>query len=252
MKKYTKMNAKIFDQWINEGWKWGIPISDETYNRAKLGDFEVLLTPNKPVPKDWIGILKGKKVLGLASGGGQQMPIFQALGAEVVCLDISKKQLQTEKEFATKMGYHIELIEADMTNDLPFKDETFDMIFHPVSNVYVEHVEPVFKEAFRILKKGGVLLSGLDNGINFAFDETDGKLMFNLPFNPLKDKKQYDYMIKNDYGIQFSHSIENQIGGQLKAGFVLVDIYEDTNESGYLKDQNIPTFYATKAVKPLK
>src|SRR5690554_4216076 len=96
---------------------------------------------------------------------------------------------------------------------------------------------------------GGILLSGLDNGFNFAFDDEDGKILFDLPFNPLKDKEQYDYMVENDYGIQFSHTLEEQIGGQLKAGFILEDLYEDTNLSGYLHENNIPTFIATKAVK---
>jgi len=40
-----------------------------------------VLTPTKPVPREWFGDLKGKKLLGLASGGGQQMPIFTAAGA---------------------------------------------------------------------------------------------------------------------------------------------------------------------------
>ena len=49
--------------------------------------------------------------------------------------------------------------------------------------------------------------------------------------------------------MQFSHTAEEQIGGQLKAGFVLTDIYEDTNGEGRLHELNIPTFYATRAVK---
>src|SRR5690606_10240095 len=112
---------------------------------------------------------------------GQQMPIFAALGAIVTCLDYSDKQLESEKLVSEREGYSIELIKADMTEPLPFKDETFDFIFHPVSNVYIEKVEPVFKECYRILKKGGILISGLDNGVNFAFDEEDAKLLFPLP-----------------------------------------------------------------------
>ncbi|HHW79279.1 MAG TPA: class I SAM-dependent methyltransferase [Acholeplasmataceae bacterium] len=249
MKKYQEINAKMFDKWVKEGWHWGIPISHEVYKAAKLGNFKMYLTPKKPVPESWFPNLKGKKVLGLASGGGQQMPIFQALGAIVTCLDYSDMQLENEKLVANREGYEIELVKADMTKKLPFPDEIFDYIFHPVSNVYIEKVEPVFKECYRILKKGGILVSGLDNGFNFAFDSEDGKIMFPLPFNPLEDEEQYEFMVENDYGIQFSHTLEEQIGGQLKAGFILVDLYEDTNDSGLLHDFNIPTFTATKAVK---
>ena len=49
--------------------------------------------------------------------------------------------------------------------------------------------------------------------------------------------------------MQFSHTLEEQIGGQLRAGFTLVDLYEDTNGAGRLHDLNIKTYLATKAVK---
>jgi len=65
----------------------------------------------------------------------------------------------------------------------------------------------------------------------------------------LDDMKLYEDSIKNGWGIQFSHSIEEQIGGQLQAGFVLTDIYQDINGTGNLHDHNVPTFYATRAVK---
>ena len=153
------------------------------------------------------------------------------------------------KEVAKRERYEINLVKADMTKPLPFEDEAFDLIFHPVSNCYIEDVVHVWKECYRILKKGGILLAGLDNGINFIFDDEEEKLMNKLPFNPLKDKELYEKSLKNDWGIQFSHTIEEQIGGQLQAGFILTDIFEDINGQGRLHDFNVPTFYATRAVK---
>lgn len=247
--KYTEINSKVFDRWVEEGWEWGQPINHEVFQKAKNGEWEVVLTPNKPVPKEWFGEIKNARILGLASGGGQQMPIFTALGAKCTVLDYSEKQLLSEIEVAKRENYEIETIRADMTKPLPFEDGSFDLIFHPVSNCYVEDVLPIWKECYRVLRKGGILLSGLDNGINFIFDDEETKLAHKLPFNPLEDKEQYEHSIKNDWGIQFSHTIEEQIGGQLQAGFVLVDIYQDTNGSGRLQEFNIPTFYATRAVK---
>lgn len=246
---YTKLNSEFIDKWANKGWEWGQPIDHETFEKAKNNDWSVVLTPTKPVPKEWFCEMKGAKVLGLASGGGQQMPIFSALGAECTVLDYSEKQLQSEKEVAKRERYEINLVKADMTKPLPFEDEAFDLIFHPVSNCYIEDVVHVWKECYRILKKGGILLAGLDNGINFIFDDEEEKLMNKLPFNPLKDKELYEKSLKNDWGIQFSHTIEEQIGGQLQAGFILTDIFEDINGQGRLHDFNVPTFYATRAVK---
>ena len=78
---YQDINSKTVDRWVDEGWEWGRPISHEEYEKATAGTWDVKLTPVKFVPHDWFGDLKGKRVLGLASGGGQQMPVFAALGA---------------------------------------------------------------------------------------------------------------------------------------------------------------------------
>lgn len=184
---YTIVNSKTIDKWNEEGWEWGKAITHEMYEKAVNGEWDVLLTPTKPVPKEWFCKMRGTRILGLASGGGQQMPIFSALGAKCTVLDYSETQLQSEKMVAEREGYEIDVVKADMTK--------------------------------------------------------------RLPFNPLKDEKLYEDSIKNDWGIQFSHTIEEQIGGQLAAGFSLEGIYQDTNGEGRLHELNVPTFYATKAVK---
>lgn len=249
--KYQDINSKTIDRWCDEGWEWGQPISHETYMDAVNGKWDVLLTPTKPVPHDWFLPFKGCKILGLASGGGQQMPIFAALGAEVTVLDYSKRQLEKEVMMSKKEGYNIRIVRADMTEKLPFEDGEFDLIFSPVSFVYVEDIEPIFKECYRILRPNGVLLCGLDNGVNFISNNED-VIENQFPFNPLKNKDQYKMLQDDDCGIQFSHNMEENIGGQLKAGFTLVDIYDDYNGEGRLNDLKIPTFIATKAIKLVK
>ena len=86
MENYTKKNVEAIERWIEEGWEWGIPVSAEICEQARGGQWDVLLTPTRPVPKDWFPQMKGLKLLGLASGGGQQMPIFSILGAECPAL----------------------------------------------------------------------------------------------------------------------------------------------------------------------
>ena len=246
---YQDINAKTIDSWVSDGWQWGQPISHETYINATKGIWDVLLTPTKYVPHHWFGELKDKHVLGLASGGGQQMPIFAALGAKCTLLDYSSLQCESDRQMSLTEGYDIDIIQADMSKIFPFEDETFDLIFHPVSNCYVEDVHFVFSECYRVLKKGGTLLSGLDIGINYIVDNDEMSIVNKLPFNPLKDEKLYKESLENNDGIQFSHTLEEQIGGQLKAGFLLVDLYEDTNGVGRLHELHIPSFVATKSIK---
>lgn len=246
---YQDINAATIDRWVEEGWEWGQPISHQEYMDAPMGKWDVLLTPTKPVPHEWFGDLKGKKILGLASGGGQQMPIFAALGAECTVLDYSPKQLESERTVAHREGYNIRIIRADMTKPLPFADEEFDLIFHPVSNCYVEEVKPIYRECYRILKHGGVLMAGLEIGINFLVGEDEKTIVNEMPFNPLKNEKQRQQLEAEDCGMQFSHTLEEQLGGQLEAGLILMNIYGDTNGYGYLQELNVETYLVTRAVK---
>lgn len=248
--EYTDINSKTIDRWIEKGWEWGIPISHEQFTAAQGGEWHMLLTPVKPVPKGWYPALPGAKVLGLAAGGGQQMPIFAALGASCTVLDYSQHQIESERMVAEREGYEIQAIRADMTKPLPFEEESFDLIFHPVSNCYIEDVMHIWRECHRILKPGGLLMAGLDNGINFLFDENkEEEIRFSLPFNPLRDQSLMEMLNTNDDGVQFSHTLEEQIRGQIKAGFQLLDLYEDTNGSGFLHEHGVPTFWATLARK---
>lgn len=248
---YTDINAKTIDSWVAGGWKWGVPISSEDYQRVKSGDWHMLLTPTKPVPKAWYPKLPGCRVLGLASGGGQQMPIFAALGAECTVLDYSPAQLKSEEEIAAREGYTIRIVRHDMTKPLPFEDGDFDLIFHPVSNCYIEQVRPLWRECFRVLRPGGILMAGLDIGISYLFDEEETVLCHHLPYNPLKDPDLMREAMASGSGVQFSHTLEEQIGGQLEAEFCLTNIYEDTNGEGRLHEFGVPCFAATRAVKPL-
>lgn len=249
MKSYQEINQETIDKWVEDGWEWGKPISHEIYEMAKQGKWDVVLTPTKNVPHEWFGDLKGKKVLGLASGGGQQMPVFNALGAVCTVLDYSAKQIESEIMVANRENYTIEAIQGDMTKRLPFADETFDIIFHPVSNCYIKDVQHVFEEAYRVLKKGGVLLAGLGNEINYIVDNDEKEIVWKMPFDPTTDEKARKFLEAEESGMQFSHTLEEQIGGQLRAGFTLVDLYEDTNGEGRLHELNIQTYVATRAVK---
>lgn len=246
---YQDINAKTIDRWVEEGWEWGKPIDHETFAMAEKGNWEVLLTPTVPVPKEWFGEISGKKILGLASGGGQQMPIFAAAGAVCTVLDYSRRQIDSEIAVAGREGYEIEAIRADMTKPLPFEDETFDIIFNPVSNDYIREVLPVWKECYRVLKKGGILMAGLGKEINYAVSDDEREILNRMPFDPVENEEYRRQLEEGDFGMQFSHTLEEQIGGQLKAGFTLRDLYEDTNGSGYLHELNIKTYVATLSEK---
>ncbi len=246
---YVELNSKIIDECVNEGWKWGTPITSEEFNRAKNGEWKIKLSITKYIPREWFGELKDKNVLGLAAGGGQQIPILSAFGAKCTLLDYSIMQLKTDAMVASREGYKVNLIKYDMTKRLPFDDNSFDIIIFPACSEFIEKVEPVFRECYRILKKGGILLCGLINPMNYIVDDNEEKIVHSLPFNPLRNKEHEKILLKRGAGYQFSHTVAEQIGGQLKAGFILTHVEDDTNGEGRLHELNIPTYMVTRAIK---
>lgn len=244
--RYQDVNAATIDRWIAEGWEWGKPIGHDAYVRATQGDWHILLTPTKPVPHAWYPPLQGAEVLGLASGGGQQMPILTAAGARCTVLDYSPAQLESERLVAEREGYDITIVRADMTRPLPFADASFDLVVNPVSLCYVRKVEPIWREVARVLRPGGVLLTGLDTGLNYVVDEAEERIVRGLPFDPLADPALMSELEADNDGVQFSHTLDELLGGLLRSGFVIDDLFEDVNGEGRLSELGIPTMLAVR------
>lgn len=252
--RYTSINSETWDEWAENGCEWTIPVTHDEFLSAKeSGKVRVYLTPCVTVPDEWLGDLRGKRLLGLASGGAQQMPLFAAAGAVCTVFDFSDSQLEKERIMSEREGYAIDIVKGDMSKPLPFPDDSFDIIFHPVSNCYVRDVRHIWRECARLLVPGGRLLAGFDNGLNFLFDDTMNEpltLKNRLPFDPLEmDDKEFRRMRDNAEGIQFSHSMEEQIGGQLEAWLCLRALYEDRDRDGALRNY-VPQYMATLSVKP--
>ena len=108
-----------------------IPVSSEEVAEARKGNWKIILTPTKPIPQSWYPEIKGCDVLCLASGGGQQGPIFAAAGANVTVFDNSPKQLERDRVVAERDNLQIKTVQGDMADLSVFADESFDLIIHP-------------------------------------------------------------------------------------------------------------------------
>lgn len=249
-------NRSAWSSEVSKQNKWTLPVSTDEIARARRGQWSIVLTPLEPVPASWFPELEGCRVLGLASAGGQQAPILAAAGADVVVYDNCPDQLAQDRKVAERDGLQIECVEGDMADLGVFGDASFDLIFHPVSNCFVQDVRPVWREAFRVLRPGGVMLAGFCNPVTYVFDDEasqKGELVarHKLPYSDLTsidDAERQRYIDANE-PLAFGHTLGDQIGGQLDAGFLLAGFYEDYADGGALA-QYMPTFIATRSIKP--
>ncbi|MEO9966797.1 MAG: class I SAM-dependent methyltransferase [Reichenbachiella sp.] len=247
----VKHNKSAWDQYVDKKDRWTIPVTDEELENARKGNWSVVLTPNRPIPKDWFPPMEGLKILGLASGGGQQGPIFASLGAEVTIFDNSDRQLEQDQKISEKHNLGIKTVQGDMRDLSVLANESFDLIFNPCSIVFVDNVLPVWAECFRVLKPGGVLMTGLINPLSFQIDEDSFKLIYKQPFSDLHSlpKEKLEELKKNNEPLVFGHSLTDQIGGQLDAGLVVTAMFEDTWDVDNKMDDYLPSFIATRAIK---
>src|SRR5918999_1564628 len=151
-------NREAWDREVERGNEWTVPVEEDVIEAARRSRWEVVLTNTKLVPRAWFPDLEGADVLCLASGGGQQAPIFAAAGANVTVLDNSPRQRAQDRFVAERDSLTLKTVEGDMADLSMFTGESFDVVFHPVSNLFVPQVRPVWEEAFRVLRHGGVLL----------------------------------------------------------------------------------------------
>lgn len=250
-------NREAWDKEVERGNEWTVPVASAVIADARRGVWEIFLTPIKPVPRHWFpASLEGVDVLCLASGGGQQAPILAAAGARVTVFDNSPRQLAQDRFVAGRDQLEIKTVEGDMRDLSAFADGSFDLLVHPASNLFVPDVLPVWREAYRVLRRGGALLAGFMNSAVFLFEDgwaKEGELIVRhkQPYSDLtslSDEARRRYTDKQE-PLVFGHTLTDQIGGQLDAGFLLAGFFEDFQQDTALSNY-MPMLIATRALKP--
>jgi SAM-dependent methyltransferase len=201
---------------------WSLCASSLQLAHARAGQVE-LPFGTEYIPCDWLGNVQGKKVLCLAGAGGMQAPLLACAGADVTVLDLSERMLDRDREMAAREKLAIRVEHGNMCDLSCFADASFDLVVNPPSLFYVPDVMPVFREVFRVLKPGGSFIMVATNPIAYVcdWDEKLGlyKAVNHMPYCSADHVDQGDW-------IEYGHTMEHYIGGQLQCGFVLTGYKE--------------------------
>jgi SAM-dependent methyltransferase len=251
-------NRSAWDQQVEEGNEWSRPVTSETIAKARAGDWSVVLIGYQPVDRSWFPAdLAGADVLCLASGGGQQGPTLAATGARVTVFDNSPRQLEQDEFVARRDGLNLRTVLGDMRDLSDFADDSFDLVFNPVSNLFVPELTPVWRECHRVLRRGGTLLCGFLNPDVYLFDHEaldkrrELVVRHRLPYSDLTHvpAEERARLWGTNAPLEYSHTLAEQIGGQLAAGFVITGFEEAPHHADATAGW-LPGYFATRAIKP--
>lgn len=251
----VQFNRLAWDKMAQQGDRFYRAVTREEIEAARRGEYRIRLTPTKPVPQSWLGQVQDKDVLCLAGGGARQAPLLAAAGARVTVFDLSEQQLARDREIAKRESLEIQTVAGDMRDLSCFDDQHFDLIVSPCATCFCPTVEPIWREAFRVLRVGGVFIVGMINPIHYLFDAAElekGKFRVRhaIPYSDLQlDLEERDRLIGPERPLEFGHGLSDLIGSQLAVGFELRGFFEDAWGGADPLSKKISTFIATKALK---
>ncbi len=175
---------------------------------ARLG--KTRLRPGGKNTTDWLiekANLNGEmKILEVACNMGTTLTqLARTHNAEVVGVDMNEMALEKAKQNVKQQGLEDKVtIKFADARELPFPDETFDVIINEAMLTMLnnEDKQKAINEYYRVLKKGGVLLT---HDIDFPEDDEDFimelRRVISVPATPLKQEEWLNMFKKSGFTI---------------------------------------------------
>ena len=222
----ARHNRALWDDLVIEGFVYTRPWLD-----LKLEDLRDFAAGNMPVmppphtylfPRQFLEDLAGKRVLCLATGGGQQSAAFSLLGAEVTVLDLCEGMLAGDRQAAAHYGYDVVTELGDMRDLSRFADASFDRVYQAVSLAFVPDLGVVYRQVERLLGPGGLYACGhvTPGTCWIEQDSWNGEgYLASMPYRPGP--------IEADGWREYIHSYADMFGGLVEAGLEIRGVWED-------------------------
>lgn len=182
--------------------------------------------------------IDGRDVLLLAGGGGQQSAAFALLGAKVTVQDLCEHQLDLDRKTANHYELDIETRLADMRDLAPFRNESFDLVWHAHSLNFVPEAKDVFEEVVRVLRPGGryrlhctnpfthaTLNDRWSEGLYSEEPYVDGAELAGNPYWDVRDESGRTRKIEGPR--EFLHALSTLLNAPLSLGLRLLGAWED-------------------------
>lgn len=177
-----------------------------------------------------LGDLKGKDVLCLAGGGGQQSAAFGLLGANTTVLDLSSEQLERDLQAAKHYGIDIKIVQGDMRDLSEIDAGAFDIVHQAYSINFVPNCVEVFRQVANALRSGGSYSVACANPFTMGAKSSDWNgsgYLFREPYeqDAIITYDDQDWVYDRDSNtriarpVEYRHTLSTVINGLIQAGF---------------------------------
>lgn len=133
-------------------------------------------------------------LLDLGAGQGQDSRFFAKHGFEVTSTDLTPTPLELSKKLSEKEGLTIAFQEVDISRQLPFENNAFDIVYSHMALHYFDKkvTERLFAEIHRVLKPNGIFATLLNTVEDAEATNSDfKKIEQDLYQNPSGITKRY-------------------------------------------------------------
>ncbi len=213
-----------------QGWDTISP-NYQKENQISLDD--VHYGPFAPGEKEegLLGHVKGKQILEIGCGGGQNSIALAKWGAIVTGVDQSKEQLRYAKVLANQENVDVQFLLGNVENLSKLKNSTFDTIVSSHALNYVEKLDDVFRECNRLLKPNGKFVICLSHPVSHYVWESLEEDNFDLlkKSNYFERNIAWDWDFPDGTKAPFESRLwtfEDIINGLIENGFLITRIRE--------------------------
>lgn len=192
-------------------------------------------------PENRLGEVGGKRILCVASGGGQQSIAFALLGADVTVFDLSARQLERDRITAQNLGLAIRIEPGDMRDLSRFDRSSFDVVWQPYSLNFAPDAAKVFEEVARVVRPDGLYVVTCANPFTIGLRARDWNGE-SYPLNrPYVDRAEivvpdepwvYDRSDRPEPippPREYRHTLSAIVDGLTSVGFVIFHLAEHTH-----------------------
>lgn len=217
-------NQKLWEHEVEKGCGYTIPWLDidiSTLHQFVQGKQEFLPEPLTCIyPADFFADVRGKDVLCLASGGGQQSAVFGLLGTQVTVVDFIEGQLAGDRKAAKHYGYAVSTVPADMRDLSELGDNSFDLIYQANSVAYIPDIKELYCGVSRVLRPGGLYRVCVNQPAIHFVEWVDKAYSILRPYTDNESKRP------DGVGIEFRHYMDDLFNGLIDLKFSIQRIHE--------------------------